>query len=70
MSGRDDEPKPVFIIECRRSEASIFGAATAILKSGGKPRTFTTREEAEQEAQALQEALAVDTVRYVVIEKP
>jgi hypothetical protein len=59
----------VYIIEVRRSVASIFGEAKAILKSGGKPRTFATLDEAQAEAKALQDALAVETVTYHAIQK-
>jgi hypothetical protein len=68
---QDDETQksPVFAIEARRSAASIFGEAKAIVKSGGKVRTFATREEAEREAKALKDAIASEFVTYVVVEK-
>jgi hypothetical protein len=61
--------RPVFVIECRRSPASLFGAAAAILRSGGKPLVFDTREAAEAYAKELKVSIENEFLTYVVIER-
>jgi hypothetical protein len=53
----------------RRSPASIFGAASAILKSGGRARTFSMREAAIAEAKALKTSIENENLTYHVIER-
>jgi hypothetical protein len=60
----------VYAIEVRRSAASTYGEAKALLRSAGRVRIFSIKAAAEAEAQALQDAIAVDTVTYHVIELP
>jgi hypothetical protein len=68
-----DESKkspPIWIIEARRSEASIFGAGTVIMRRAGKPMTFATREQAEIAAKRMKSDVESEFITFAVVKAP